>query len=236
MSHVNLGIAFIAGIASFVSPCCLPLYPSYLSYITGISVQQLKEQPNKDSRRRVLSHSFFFLLGFSVVFYTINFGANFVSDFFIEYRDLIRQLSAILILVMGLFMLGVFKPQFLMREKKVQIKWRSAGYLSSFFVGIGFSAGWSPCIGPILSIIAAMAASEPGSWFLLTTFYALGFGIPFMGLSLFIGSARKLLRFSSAIMKGSGAIMVVLAVLLYTDRMTLITAKLNGIAPDWLKF
>lgn len=237
MDQVNLGIAFIGGIASFISPCCLPLYPSYLSYITGISVKQIKDkESSREIRLRTMSHSFFFVLGLCVIFYTLGWSAGFLGDFFKSNQKLIRQLAAILILVMGLFMLGIFQPQWLMKERKFQLKWKPAGYLGSFLVGVGFAAGWSPCVGPILSAILALSATEPGAWLSTITAYSLGFAIPFFVLAFFIGSTRWILKYSERLMKIGGVIMLVLAILLYTDQMTQITIWLNKLTPDWLKF
>ncbi|AIQ53848.1 cytochrome c biogenesis CcdA family protein [Paenibacillus sp. FSL R7-0331] len=237
MSNVNAGIAFAAGVASFISPCCLPLYPSYLSYITGLSVQQLKSGSNsKEVRFRTLSHTLAFILGLSAVFYTIGFGAGLVGEVFKEQRDLIRQLSAILVMVMGLFLLGIFQPKFLLREYKLNLKWKPAGYLGSFILGIGFSAGWSPCIGPILAPIIALSASDQGAWFPLITAYCTGFALPFFVLAFFIGGARRILKYSNMLMKAGGALMVLMGILLFTDQMFRITIWLQGITPDWLKF
>lgn len=237
MSNLNAGIAFAAGVASFISPCCLPLYPSYLSYITGLSVQQLKNGGNsKEVRFRTLSHTLAFILGFSAVFYTLGFGAGLFGEFFNGQRDLIRQLSAILIIAMGLFLLGIFQPQFLLRERKLELKWKPAGYLGSFIFGIGFSAGWSPCIGPILTAIIALSASDPGTWFTMITAYSVGFALPFFGLAFFLGGARKILKYSNLLMKLGGGLMIFMGILLFTDQMFRITIWLQGVTPDWLKF
>lgn len=238
MTQVNLWIAFLGGIASFVSPCCLPLYPSYLSYITGISVRQLKEGGSDRAKVRLLTlaHSVSFLLGFSLVFFALSWGANLFADFFMGYRDVIRQLSALVILLMGLFMLGIFRPGQLMKEYKLQIRWRPAGFIGSFVIGLGFSAGWSPCIGSILSAIIALSATEPGSWLLMTSAYALGFSLPFLLLSFFISATKWILPYTGIIMKVSGGIMILLAVLLFTDQMTAITNWFNSRTPDWLRF
>lgn len=235
MSQVNIWIALWAGVASFISPCCLPLYPSYLSYITGMSVQTLKEERSKrEVRLAMAAHTLFFILGFSIIFYSLGFGVGLVADWFNDYRDLIRQLSAILIFVMGLFLIGIFQPQWLMRERKLQIKSKPAGYLGSLAVGIGFAAGWSPCVGPILSSILLLAATEPGTWFQLTTAYSVGFALPFFVLAFFIGSANWIKRYSSAMMKFGGAIMLIMAVLLYFDKMILITIWLQERTPSWM--
>ncbi|WP_282941407.1 cytochrome c biogenesis protein CcdA [Paenibacillus sp. RC67] len=234
--EVNLWIALWAGVASFISPCCLPLYPSYLSYITGISVSQLKDGSAVGVRKRTVLHTLCFILGFSIIFYSLGWGAGLVSNFFIDYKDLLRQIAAILIFAMGLFLLGIFQPQWLMRERKLQWKFKPAGYLGSVVIGMGFAAGWSPCIGPILSAILALAATSPDSWLPLITAYSLGFAIPFFILAFFIGSTKWILRYSSKIMKIGGGLMIIMAVLLYTDQMTRITIWLNSITPDYLKF
>lgn len=237
MPDMNLWIALGAGFASFISPCCLPLYPSYLSYITGISVSELKDsEKTKGKRLLMMSHTLFFVLGFSTVYYTLGYGTNVFSEFFSEYNQLIRQLSAILIILMGLFLMGIFKPQLLMKERRMNLVPKRAGYLSSFVFGIGFSAGWTPCTGPVLTAILGLAASEPGTWFGLTTAYSLGFAIPFFVLAFFLGTARWILKYSATVMKIGGAVMILMGILLFTDQMTQITIWLNLITPEWLKF
>lgn len=236
MTEVNIGIAFLAGLASFISPCCLPLYPSYLSYITGVGVSELKEMDTRSLRFRTLSHSVVFAAGFSVVFYTLGFGAGAFGDFFKQYQSLISKLSAVLIVAIGLFLIGVFRPQFLMKERKFNLRWKPAGYVGTFAVGVGFAAGWSPCIGPILTFIIGLALSDPGSWFSYMTAYSLGFAVPFVALAYFLGSIKWLLNYSERVMKIGGALMVVMGVLLYTEQMTKMTAWLNAITPEWLRF
>jgi len=237
MSDVNIWIAFGAGFASFISPCCLPLYPSYLSYITGISVTDLKsEKPGKAVRMRTMSHTLFFVIGFSVIYYTLGYGTSAFADLFNEYQDKIRQLSAVLIIIMGLVLTGIFQPRMLLKERKLPLQMKKSGYLASFIFGIGFSAGWSPCTGPILAAILALAATEPGAWFQMTTAYSLGFAIPFFILAFFIGSARWIVRYSSIMMKIGGSVMLLMGVLLFTDQMTRITIWLNSITPQWMIF
>ncbi|MFB9325357.1 cytochrome c biogenesis CcdA family protein [Paenibacillus aurantiacus] len=237
MSDVNIWMAFGAGFASFISPCCLPLYPSYLSYITGVSVTDLKnDKPGASIRIKTMTHTLFFILGFSIVYYTLGYGTNAFADLFSEYQSLIRQLSAVLIILMGLILTGLIQPRVLLKERKFDMRMKKSGYFASFIFGIGFSAGWSPCTGPILAAILAMAASEPGTWFQLTTAYSLGFAIPFFVLAFFIGTARWIVRYSAIMMKVGGAVMILMGFLLFTDQMTQITIYLNGITPEWLKF
>ncbi|WP_334071701.1 MULTISPECIES: cytochrome c biogenesis CcdA family protein [Paenibacillus] len=237
MADMNIWVAFGAGIASFISPCCLPLYPSYLSYITGLSVQTLKTEQNKrEVRFRTMTHTLAFILGFSAVFYTLGFGAGLFGEVFNNNRDLIRQLSAILIILMGLFLLGIFQPQFLMRERKMNLKFKPTGYIGSFIFGIGFSAGWSPCVGPILAAIIALAVSEPGTWLGLITAYSAGFALPFFALAFFVGSTKWIVRYSAVLMKVGGGIMLLMGILLFTNRMAQITIWLQQMTPEWLKF
>lgn len=237
MSDVTVWAAFGAGIASFISPCCLPLYPSYLSYITGVSVTDLKsEHPGREVRIRTMTHTLFFILGFSVVYYTLGYGTNAFAEQFSKYQDLIRQLSAVLIILMGLILMGLIQPKVLLREMKMPLRLKKSGYLASFIFGIGFSAGWSPCTGPILASILLLAASHPGTWFELTTAYALGFAIPFFVLAFFIGSTRWIVRYSGIMMKIGGAVMLLMGILLFTDQMTKITIWLNSITPEFMKF
>ncbi|MFC5987780.1 cytochrome c biogenesis CcdA family protein [Marinicrinis lubricantis] len=236
MLEVNLWIALWAGVASFISPCCLPLYPSYISYITGISVNELKSGQTKEMRVKTMTHTLFFILGFSVIYYTLGAAAGFVGDLFRDNRELISSLAAILIIVMGLFLMGVFKPQLLMKEMKLNVGLKRAGYLGTFLIGIGFAAGWSPCVGPILSAIIALASTEPGSWFPLMTAYTIGFAVPFFVMAFFIGSTRWILKYSNIIMKIGGACMIVFGILLYTGHMSKITQWLNSITPEWLTF
>ncbi|AQR76117.1 cytochrome c biogenesis protein CcdA [Paenibacillus larvae] len=236
MESINLWIALWAGVASFISPCCLPLYPSYISYITGISVSELKSgRSHRDVRIRTMLHTLAFILGFSIIFFSLGWTTGLLGSFLFDYGELLRQIAAILIFVMGLMLLGIFQPQWLMKERKFQIN-RRAGYLGSVLIGIGFAAGWSPCVGPILSAILALTATEPGTWLQLITAYILGFAIPFFVLSFFIGTTKWIIRYSNLLMKIGGGVMVIVAILLYTDQMTKITIWLNSITPDWLKF
>ncbi len=235
--ELNVWIALVAGFASFISPCMLPLYPSYLSYITGISVSQLSAADNtREVRLRTLLHTFFFILGLSIVYYALGYAAGMIAEVFVQYRDMIRKLAALLIILMGLFLLGIFQPKLLMRDFKFNVRLKSASYLGSLLVGIGFAAGWSPCVGPILTAIIGLATSEPGLWLEMITAYTIGFAIPFFVLAFFIGSFRSLLKYSERIMKIGGAFMVVLGVLLFTGMLTRLTVWLNAITPSWLQF
>lgn len=228
MADVSIWLAFGAGVLSFISPCCLPLYPSYISYITGVSISQLQDanQP-RQLKRATMFHTSFFILGFSIIFFALGFSASWVGSFFSEYRDLIRMLGGVLIAVMGLFMLGLIKPGFMMKEKRLEVGRKRWGYLGSSVIGMAFAAGWTPCVGPILVSVLALAASNPSAGIAYITAYTLGFAIPFFIMAFFLGRTRWILKYSNSLMKAGGALMVVFGVLLYTNQMTILIAWLT---------
>ncbi|MCY9696145.1 cytochrome c biogenesis CcdA family protein [Paenibacillus alginolyticus] len=219
---LSLWLAFGAGFLSFISPCCLPLYPTYLSYITGISVKDLKEGRGLMQRRAIL-HTLFFVMGFSIIFFALGLSASLIGDLFSNNRVLIQKLGGILVAVMGLVMLGLFQPQFLMREKRLEFKGKPTGYVGSLLVGVTFAAGWTPCIGPILSAILTIGVTRPDQalWYICS--YIVGFVVPFFIMAFFIGKMKWIQRYSTVMMKIGGAMMVVTGILLYTDQMTKIT-------------
>lgn len=181
-------------------------------------------------------HALVFALGFSLVFYTLGFSVGALADFFKDNQDLLRQISAILIVAFGLVMLGLFKPTFLMRDVRFQWSKKPLGYFGSFAIGIGFAAGWSPCVGPILGSILALSASSPGAWFPLITAYSIGFALPFIAFAFWVGGARSLLKHANLLMKIGGSVMVLVGILLYFDQLAAMTTWLNERTPDWLKF
>jgi cytochrome c-type biogenesis protein len=219
LTDVNVFIALGAGFLSFISPCCLPLYPAFLSYITGMSVGELKTD-NAMLQRRSLLHTLFFLVGFSIIFIAIGFGSSFIGEIFAGYQDLIRQLGAIVIVFFGFVIVGILKPESLMREKRYEFKHRPSGYFGSVLIGIAFAAGWTPCTGPILMSVIALAATNPGSGMVYMIAYILGFAIPFFILSFFIGKLQWIKRHNVLIMKIGGYIMIVMGIVLFFDWMT----------------
>ena len=230
MVDVNIGLAFAAGVLSFISPCCLPLYPSYISYITGVSVNQLQDKNRSgDLKRSTMVHTLFFILGFSIIFFAMGFTASWIGQFFKEYKDLIRMLSGVLIAAMGLFLLGLFQPRWMMQEKKLSFGGKRWGYAGSTFIGMGFAAGWTPCTGPILASVLLLAAANPTAGLIYITAYTLGFAVPFFIMAFFLGRTRWILKYSNGLMKVGGAMMVVFGILLYTNQMTWIIAWLTDL-------
>ncbi|KIL45037.1 cytochrome c biogenesis CcdA family protein [Jeotgalibacillus soli] len=228
MGDFNIFFAFGAGFLSFISPCVLPLYPAFLSYITGMSVKELANE-NGMLQRRSLLHTLFFLLGFSLVFLALGYSTNWLGEFFLLYQDIIRQLGAILIVVFGLMIVGIFNPQFLMKERRYEFKNRPAGYFGSVLIGLAFAAGWTPCIGPILSAVLLMIANNPGSGLPYMMAYILGFAIPFFLLSFYVGKIGWIKRHNVKIVKFGGWIMIAMGVLLFFDGMTWIIRILTPI-------
>ncbi len=224
-ANINLLIAFWAGILSFVSPCVLPLYPSYLSYITGISVDKLKNDfDKKEIRNRAMVHTFFFVIGFSLVFIAFGMGASFLGDLLYQYKNEVRQVGAILIILMGLFTSGLIRWNWLLKERRMEIKNRPAGYFGSTIIGMSFAAGWTPCIGPILSSILLLAASDPSKSVFLLMSYSLGFALPFFIMAFFISSTRWILRYSDKIMKVGGILLIAIGILLFTNKLNILSA------------
>ncbi|WP_044337281.1 cytochrome c biogenesis CcdA family protein [Rossellomorea aquimaris] len=228
MSDINIFLAFGAGFLSFISPCCLPLYPAFLSYITGMSVNELKTD-NAMLQRRSLLHTLFFLVGFSAIFIAIGFGTSLIGNFFLDYKDLIRQLGAIFIVIFGLVVIGIFTPETLMKDRRFEFKNRPAGFFGSVLIGMAFAAGWTPCTGPILASVLALAASNPGSGVIYMTAYVLGFAIPFFILSFFIGRMRWIRKNSGKIVKAGGYVMIAVGIMLFFDWMTVILAYLTSV-------
>lgn len=228
LEQLNLLLAFGAGLLSFVSPCSLPLYPAFLSYVTGISFNELKEEKGI-LRRKSLIHTLLFLFGFSIIFMALGFSTSFIGQIFIQYKEFLRQIGAIIMVFFGLVILGIFKIDILQSEKKIHFKKRPKGYFGSVLIGMGFAAGWTPCTGPILAGVIALGVSDPGKGMLYMLFYVLGFSIPFLIMSLFIGKMKFLQRKNGRFMKIGGAIMIVMGILLYFDMMTKIIAFLTPI-------
>ncbi|MCM3769582.1 cytochrome c biogenesis protein CcdA [Priestia aryabhattai] len=225
MNSLNVFVAFGAGILSFISPCCLPLYPAFLSYITGVSVQDLKSGQNKFNKIALL-HTFCFVIGFSSIFIVLGLSTTYLYRLFFEYSDLIRQFVAVLLLFFGLVMVGILKPRFLMADRRLTFKNRPSGYLGTTLIGVGYAAGWTPCVGPILGTVMSLGLYT-GQGFLYMCAYALGFSLPFIIMSFFIGKAGWIKKYASRIAKMSGYLTITMSLILFFDWMTNITAFLT---------
>ncbi|MEH7613955.1 cytochrome c biogenesis CcdA family protein, partial [Gottfriedia acidiceleris] len=216
MGDLNIGIAFGAGFLSFISPCCLPIYPAFLSYITGVSLSDLQNE-KRIHKSKTLLHTLFFLLGFTIIFIVLGFSTSIVGSFFMRYQDFIRQVGAILIVFLGLVVTGIFQPKFLMNDRRFQFSKRPSGFLGSTLIGLAFAAGWTPCTGPILTSVFALAVSNPGSSLFYMLAYTLGFSIPFFVLSFYLGSLGWIKKYSHKIVVFGGYIMIIMGIMLYFD-------------------
>lgn len=237
---LGLLLSLGAGALSFLSPCVLPIFPAYLSYITGVSVKEIQGDQTPQIRKKILTNSVFFLLGVSLVFISLGFVASLLGDVIGQLLEgsigkLIQRLAGILLIVMGLFVGGWIQIKFLMQEKRMQMNPSKSGYLGSFFVGLGFAAGWTPCIGPIFGGILFLAATNPTYSILYTIFYVIGFALPFLVFSFFIGSTRAILKHSGTIMKVGGVIMILMGLVLFFGWMPRITEFLLDLVEDtWM--
>jgi cytochrome c-type biogenesis protein len=234
---LSLYIAFAAGLLSFLSPCVLPLVPSYVVFITGLSFDELTHEHSRQKLRRIiLIHSSLFILGFSVLFTALGASASLLGQFLSEYRDLIRILGGILIILFGLFISGVFSLSFLQQEKKFHLQHKPLGYIGTFFVGVTFAAGWTPCVGPILSsiLLYASTAENMYSGILLLLAYSLGLGIPFficsLALNSFLTAFQKARRYIGIFTKIGGVLLILVGILLLTNSFVI----LNDWLAQWL--
>ena len=221
MGEVTLLLAFGAGLLSFISPCSLPLYPALLSYITGMTVDELKNERGI-LRKKALVHTVLFLLGFSIIFLAIGLSTSFIGEFFLAYQDLLRQLGAIILVFFGLVLTGVLSFNFLLKDRKVQFRKKPVGYLGSVLIGLGFAAGWTPCTGPILAGVIAMGVANPGMGLLYMSFYILGFSIPFLVMTLFLDKMTFIKRHANRFMVIGGILMIIMGIVLFFDWMTVI--------------
>ncbi|MBN8202790.1 cytochrome c biogenesis protein CcdA (plasmid) [Cytobacillus firmus] len=225
MEQINLFLAFGAGFLSFLSPCALPLYPAFLSYITGMTISELKAERGI-LRKKAMIHTILFLAGFSVIFLALGLSTSFIGSFFVDYQDLLRQLGAILMVFFGLVLTGVLSFKFLLSEKKFQFQNRPSGYFGSILIGLGFAAGWTPCTGPILAGVIALGVSNPSMGLVYMTFYVLGFSIPFLIMTFFIDKMTFLKKHGNRFMIFGGVLMIIMGILLYFDWMTIIISIL----------
>ena len=241
MADVNLFVAFSAGIFSFLSPCVLPIIPSYLSFISGVSLEEMRSvEVASHIRKRVLLNSLAFISGFSLVFISLGASVSFLAGFFLSYRSLIRVLGGIFILAVGIYLLGVVKFSVLDRYLQFHLKNKPGGYLGSALVGITFGAAWIPCVGPILGAILTLAATSSeirrGVFYLAT--YAAGLALPFflsaVAVNSFFEFSQKFRRYVQAVHVTAGILLIVVGILLITDYMTLLNIYAIRFTPEWL--
>jgi len=235
-SGVSLLIAGLAGLLSFLSPCVLPLIPSYVGFITGMTAEETTGR-----RRLVLLHALSFVLGFTFIFIALGASVSLVGGLLIHSQVWLGRIGGVLVILLALYLLGIVRPAWLMRERRLQITDRPLGFAGSALVGVTFGAAWTPCIGPILGAILTLAATagSAGKGTLLLTVYAAGLAIPFLLTALllerFLEWFQRFRRYLPWVERTSGVLLLLLGVLLVTDRFTLLAGYLQGLTPEFLK-
>ena len=232
MSDVHFLSAFLAGLASFLSPCVLPLVPGYLSMISGFSIESL-QAGESGAARRTLARAGLFVLGFSLVFMAMGAGASSLGQLLIQYRPILSKVAGVLIVLFGLHFAGLLRIKALYRERRVHLARLPAGPIGALLLGMAFAFGWTPCIGPILSTILMYAADQGtvGRGMALLLTYSAGLGIPFllaaMALHKLLGVFAALKRHFRLIEIATGALLVVMGVLIYTNQLGFLSRYLG---------
>lgn len=229
-------IAFAGGVLSFLSPCVLPLVPSYLGFITGFTLDEMTHR-----RRLALVHAVLFVVGFSLVFVLLGASATALGTALKVYRDWIQRIGGALIVLFGLYCLGLLRLDFLGRERRLHLEQKPLGYLGSVLVGIAFGAGWSPCIGPILGGILSLAATEAdlGRGVSLLVAYSAGLAVPFLAAALavdrFLNWFQRFRRHLLLVQRASGALLVAVGLLILTGQFTRLAGWLQNLTPSFLR-
>ena len=238
MESANLGlfVAFAAGVLSFLSPCVLPLVPSYLGFITGMSIEEMS-----DRRRTAMTHAFLFVTGFSLVFILVGLSATALGRALNFNSVWLARIGGVMIILFGVYLLGIFQLPFLEREKRLHLENKPLGYLGSVVVGMAFAAGWTPCIGPVLGGILTMASTQQdlarGAGLLAV--YSAGLAIPFLvtawAVESFFQWFEKFRRFLPLVQKASGALLILVGVLLVSGQFTRLASWLQALTSDFLR-
>ncbi len=238
MESANLGlfVAFAAGVLSFLSPCVLPLVPSYLGFITGMSIEEMSNR-----RRTAMTHAFLFVTGFSLVFILVGLSATALGRALNFNSVWLARIGGVMIILFGVYLLGIFQLPFLEREKRLHLENKPLGYLGSVLVGMAFAAGWTPCIGPVLGGILTMASTQQdlarGAGLLAV--YSAGLAIPFLvtawAVESFFQWFEKFRRFLPLVQKASGALLILVGVLLVSGQFTRLASWLQALTPDFLR-
>ncbi len=234
MENVSILAAFTAGLISFISPCVLPLIPGYLSFISGVSIEDMKRGEKKSGTlKKVSLNTLLFVLGFSVVFTAMGASATFVGEFLLSKLSLFNKIAGVIIIILGLHIMGVFRISFLNYEKRFHARSRPLGSFGSFVVGLAFAFGWTPCIGPILGGCLLLACNQDTvvQGTILLSFYSLGLGIPFFITAVsfstflgFFGWAKKHFRTIEIL---AGLLLVAIGFLMFIGSFSYIAGLLN---------
>lgn len=240
ITNISLVAAFSAGLLSFVSPCVLPLVPSYISYITGLSIEQLTDATVRSKfKKSIIVNALLFIAGFTAVFVSFGASASFIGQALMTYQDHIRRIGGILIIVLGLYLLGVLNISFLKMEHRFQFRSRPVGYVGSLLIGVAFAAGWTPCVGPVLGTILLYASTTDSmmNGVLLLTSYSLGLGLPLfltaLGVDRFLAYFKQARLYLWAVSTVSGVLLIIVGIMIYANTLTMITSFLEQHGVGW---
>jgi cytochrome c-type biogenesis protein len=233
---LGIVVAFAAGVLSFLSPCVLPLVPSYIGFLTGMTLPEMAGR-----RRAALMHALLFVGGFSLVFILLGASATALGRALNLYQVWLQRVGGVLIILFGLVCLGAFRMRLLAQERRLQLERKPVGYLGSVLVGMAFAAGWTPCIGPVLGGILGLAATsaDVSRGMLLLGVYSAGLALPFLiaavAVESFLAWFQRFRRFLPWVMRISGVVLVLVGILLVTGEFTRLAGWLQGLTPDFLR-
>ena len=235
-SNPGIVVALFAGLLSFLSPCVLPLVPSYLGFVTGMNAAEMT-----DRRQVAMIQSTLFVLGFTTIFLLLGAGATAIGSALAAHKALVGRVGGVLIIFFGLVSMGVIKIPALQMEARVHLQEKPLGVLGAFLVGMAFGAGWTPCLGPILGAILTLASTQEtmGRGILLLGAYSAGLAIPFLAaawaVESFFGWFQKFRKYLPWVQRISGALLVLVGILLVTGKFTQLAAALNAVTPEFLR-
>jgi cytochrome c-type biogenesis protein len=243
LPDISIYMAFAAGLISFLSPCVLPLVPGYISFISGVSFSEIRTQgesgalPGKE-KRRIINNSIFFIVGFSAVFILLGASATWLGNFLASRMSALTRLSGLVIIFFGVYKMGLIRLNLFYKEARFEVKHKKFGYVGAMSIGAAFAFGWTPCIGPILAGILAYAGTleKVNQGVLLLAVYSLGLGVPFLltavGINRFWGFFGRIKKYLRILEVGGGAVMVILGLMIFTNKLILIP----GLLPFLNKF
>lgn len=236
-NSVSFAVAFLAGLLSFLSPCVLPLVPSYLGFVTGMSLDELS---GVRSRKAVLVPAALFTVGFTIVFLIMGASATFLGQLLLRYQDWVSRVGGVLIILFGLHLLGILRIGAFMRERRVHMETKPIGVIGAILAGIVFGAGWTPCIGPVLGSLLTYASARANlaSGMFLLLWYSAGLAVPFLlaayGTGAFLNKSKGIRRYIPIFEKVSGVILLIAGILLVSGSFSTLSAYFARFTPDFL--
>ena len=226
---ISYPAAFTAGLLSFLSPCVLPLIPAYFTFITGFSLEELTESRDSEIRKKVFHSTILFVSGFSLVFILMGASASYLGGLIYNYRELIRIIGGIFIIILGVHLTGIIRIRGLDFEKRINMEKKPLHFFGTFVVGMAFGAGWSPCIGPLLGSIIIIAGSQETVWqgIILLAIYSAGLAIPFIIMSVFINFLLIFIKKASHVLQyintAAGILLIIVGLILVTNKLYVLT-------------